>query len=1064
MKKNSPALFQISASAGSGKTYFLTSRYLEILASGARTMQKRPWACNIASPSGSLGEILAITFTNAAAAEMRARVIGRLKDVALGLRQDDMLTRGQALDWLDAILLDMGSLNIRTIDSLLHLIVHSSTLELGLNPDFSLAFSTDEALESYTERFLEDALEDETLGKLTREAIRASIEYGSAKGFLGAGNFRKHLSQVLEDAILGRFDGISSFDAIKGRLFQLRSDAQAAAANFYRLTALFSGKLKIHAAAALEAYAAGNFAHKSEYFNKPLARDLFKGKPDIPDSIEEGYQIYAARMRTLFAEKGILRQGVQMSAFVDVARRVADYFHNDNAPDKMVPAALIPHYAASILREGAGVPDALCRIGTRLTHFLIDEFQDTSQKQWRVLRFLAQEAISRGGTLTWAGDVKQSIYGWRGGDAALFHGVLKDRELLSICPLPRQESLDLNWRSARTIVEHNNSIFSSLGNKEMAGGILATFLPRDFPDRILDEAAARLADTFASRGQKCVAEYPFSGYVHCLEVTGANTSELNETILENTRSLILEQVAGRRQWSDVLILCRSNSNCNDVAIILLEAGIPVITENSLLLASHPLIVQTVAFLKFMFNPDDDVSFLTILSGPIFGESAFAPEEMDPLDWAASRKGNSSLQQAFRNDFQNIWDKIFAPFFRDASLRTPYDLVMGWYSLLEVESRFSEARAFLRRFLEIVFLVEEKSGKSLAAFLEFWAGSGAEERAPVPETMNAVRVMTIHKAKGLEAPVVIVPWTNFRLSPASKSVVMERHGLKIPLKLVRDAGEAYYHEQARQAIEAINLLYVALTRAREELYFFLPRNTGRAAETACATALQKLINEAGLQCQYPLGERPCSASLPPVASREEAILENSLRGSSGPRDWLPRLKVFRAHPASPVMTPNERGLFLHLCLERLRFTGKPSDDADAAFQYGLANSPFNVPADPHFRKKLRGAIFWFASIPRAAEWLKTGWPEQSMIMPGRKEIARCDLLVPSGDNALIIDYKSGDPEPANIIQLRGYLECVRQSGQFPGEVKGLLIYLDLHRFQIVTPGGATELLDDFSKLP
>ena len=181
-------LRQVKASAGSGKTYELTRCFLQrLVASGPPVSASASSAC-VLSPGGAggWGDILAITFTNAAAAEMRDRVIRQLKSTALGQPAEGLpLSPDQAARWVDVIMRDMGALNIRTIDSLLHLIVRAAALELDLHPDFQPVFATEEVLTPYLDALLEQAWQgNEVMRALLRDVYRALAWRENSTGFL----------------------------------------------------------------------------------------------------------------------------------------------------------------------------------------------------------------------------------------------------------------------------------------------------------------------------------------------------------------------------------------------------------------------------------------------------------------------------------------------------------------------------------------------------------------------------------------------------------------------------------------------------------------------------------------------------------------------------------------------------------------------------------------------------------------------------------------------------------------------------------------------------------------
>ena len=181
------------------------------------------------------------------------------------------------------------------------------------------------------------------------------------------------------------------------------------------------------------------------------------------------------------------------------------------------------------------------------------------------------------------------------------------------------------------------------------------------------------------------------------------------------------------------------------------------------------------------------------------------------------------------------------------------MTLEWYARLDVESRFPEAETFLRRFMEVLYSAEEKGLATLPTFLEHWRAKSGEEKVPMPETMDAVRVMTIHKSKGLEAPVVVVPWTDLRARMGQSTVMVEREGLRMAVGNKKHLGAPYHEEMARQCRENVHLLYVAFTRARDALYVLRTSTIGGRGSTS--DALELLMAEAGYTAPYAVGDAP-----------------------------------------------------------------------------------------------------------------------------------------------------------------------------------------------------------------
>ena len=1075
-------LRQVKASAGSGKTYELTRCFLQrLVASGPPASASASSAC-VLSPGGAggWGDILAITFTNAAAAEMRDRVIRQLKSTALGQTVEGLpLSPDQAARWVDVIMRDMGALNIRTIDSLLHLIVRAAALELDLHPDFQPVFATEEVLTPYLDALLEQAWQgNEVMRALLRDVYRALAWRENSTGFLAGEKLLNQLRGLLDDVLLGRFDDVSPADVLHKRLSEVESLAVIHASNFHRLALAEGLNFNKNALAAVEAIAAKQ-CKTSAFLSKASASELFLKKPVVSDEVQKAYEAFARAASVLVDTAPMLRQALGHAPVLLLARMLVEAFSSNQQQEGSLPGLLIPHKARQVLENENGVPEALCRMGSRLTHFLVDEFQDTSREQWFALRPLLEEALSRGGSLTWVGDVKQSIYGWRGGEPELFDGVFDDEGLTALAPDCGRDNLPFNWRSRREIVQHNNSIFGPLARQDVALQVMTALLPSSTPPEICTEAAKGLMRAFEGTEQQCPQRALEGGLVHVETVHSLDADALNEDVLERLCALLHEDIRPGHPWADVLILVRSNDKATLVADRLIREDIPVITENSLRLANHPLVVQTVALLTFLDNPEDDIAFMSLVCGSIMRDHPEAAElaQQDMAGWCAS-SGRGPVFQRFKNHWPQLWQRLFAPFHSQSGLMTPYDMTLEWYARMDVARRYPEAETFLRRFMEVLHSAEEKGLATLPTFLEHWRAKSGEEKVPMPENMDAVRVMTIHKSKGLEAPVVVVPWTDLRARMGSSNVLVEREGLRMVVSNRKSLGTPYHEEMARQCRENVHLLYVAFTRARDALYVL--RTSTKGGRGSATDALDLLMAEAGYTAPYAIGDvrethdgtaEPQTAAAPEqVAASPEApvtdqapeqlpcLTDNTFEADWRPMQWLPRLKIFRNPLAGFSFKAEDRGSFLHLCLEHLHITGNPQDDAKAALNFGLGHFSLPVPDEAPLRDNAAAALEWFASQPQAARWLQAGWPEHSL-MDAEGQLLRVDLLVHEPWGPLVLDYKSGQPEAEHVEQLQTYLSCLEASGSCaPGSARGLLVYLDLRRFQLVEAQNVSPLAE------
>lgn len=1071
----SPLLRQIKASAGSGKTYDLTRRFLEHLAR-ARLEAHTPH-CVLADASDAppgWGDILAVTFTNSAAAEMKERVIRRLKETALGLEKNAPIQAARAAAWVDVILRQYGALNIRTIDSLLHMVVRTAALDLNLPPDFEPAFAADETLAPILDVCLERAWRGETrMLRLLEDACLSLVHHAEAKGFTAGGRIAEALRPLLEDALTGAWPAFSSRQDMERRHADMVRAVVVGARDLLRRADEEGLRMDKRARAAVEGCAARGAAD-SAYLRKTGLEDLLLAahKSKASDAARAAFTRLAAAARDWNRSGHILRQAMRLLPFTELAREAAAGLEAFQQEQGKVPGMLIPALAREVLELRHGVPAALCRLGSRLNHMLVDEFQDTSRPQWEALRPLVEEALSRGGSFTWVGDVKQAIYGWRQGDASLFDGVLRDEGLLAMAPEPERHSLDANWRSREVVVRCNNAVFSRLGDAATARNVLAALLPDDCPPHILKRAAADLSAAFADAAQRVRPHGAEGGHVVITPVRGENAESLSQAVREVLRERILNDLALRRAWGDVAILVRGNDVATLVAGWLMEWGVPVITENSLLLKEHPLVAELAAFLTFLDSPHDDPAFWTMLTGSLMApclKTSGAPAALS--DWAAGR-GKRRVSAAFREDFPDFWRRWFAPFHSRANLLSPYDAVQEWLRLLRVDERFPQARTFIRRFLEVLHVAEERGHAALGEFLEHWKKEGGDEKAPMPAGADAVRVMTIHKAKGLQFPVVVIPWMSFSLNRGdSPPVPWEMDGLRVLAPRCREMGDAHYAAQADAAREALNLWYVAWTRAEEELHVLHTSTPTLLSRHNLARAVELLLSEAELKPPCVLGAPPSggrkrdrspAAHEPSEAPRKTAWDEFSEEAREHrPMHWLPRLKIFRNPLGETAFTPKQRGILMHRCLERLRLTNDTPqgrmEDARRAVLLGLRDAPPALVLDKNIAEELIPAVAWYAALPEAALWLRRGLPEQN-ILDAAGRLHRVDLLAPpaAGRGWTAIDYKTGEEDAEHLAQMRRYLDLLAAlpDGNHPPP-QGVLVYLDLRLCRVVPPSGGNE---------
>jgi len=455
------------------------------------------------------------------------------------------------------------------------------------------------------------------------------------------------------------------------------------------------------------------------------------------------------------------------------------------------------------------------KIGTRLRHFLVDEFQDTNRLQWQALYPLVEEILSSGGSLFYVGDVKQAIYMWRGGDPDLFFEVPRSLpgEFLS-------ETLSYNFRSARRIVAFNNRFFSALLRR--AYEIVPKLLHGKNPPgdcEVSEEVASRLREAFRELEQEVPPEAP-EGEVKIVPVPSDEVPErFREEVLERLAELVSELYETYvKNGETVAVLVRENREAEEIATFLFERGIPAVTDRALRLENSPLIKGILSLLQYLNYPEDETALAGFLKSPLWDKQTGLLEAY----LAAKKQGAPGLKAYLEAQGHELKD-LLERFFRDLEYLSLYELVQTIVERFRLRERFPEEDLYLSRFLTAVLRYEEEA-LSLSDFLALWEEEGLEEKVGLPRELQAVRVFTIHASKGLEFSAVVLPYLHWGPKGRDELVVTERGLIRARKDSSEEVSLAKLREKGREVLESLNLLYVAFTRPRERLYIFLPERT------------------------------------------------------------------------------------------------------------------------------------------------------------------------------------------------------------------------------------------------
>ena len=1066
-----PSLEQIKASAGSGKTYTLTRRFLtllrEALPSGGPslcTLSPTNAAMRSDTPEYSLAGILAATFTNKAAAEMQARVIKELKQQAL-VRDGELATEpseddfplspAEARRWMGAILRRFDSVNIRTIDSLLTLLVRLNALSLSLPPDFTPVFSLEDILSPLYDEVLDRASSGDTeITQRIREACQGLLRHGGVSGLFAKDMLYSRLGDIIRLHLAGHdLPKTEDAKAITATLVSRVDDVVLAATALDNLAEEASCAFSSNAATflsrcgSIQAFRLPAFS--DTYATKTLEEWTLKAsRAAITQDIRDAHADLAHAYAALKRDGKLLLSTLRLLPLVCLAMPLLDALDAIQRDKGLVPAERLCSLALASLSGEHGVSDAFCRLGDRLTHLLFDEFQDTSTEQWLSILPLAIESLSRGGSLTYVGDVKQAIYGWRGGNAELFDAVARDANLTVMLENgPKSASLPHNWRSAPAVVAFNNAMFTQLADPAIAAAVAGAMAPKATAT-VAAEAARMIASAFTGAEQLVPdknREKP--GFVRLQRIEESGKTATGEAVHNAMRDLFTGDLLTRRNPGDIAVLVRKNDEAAQMAEWLTAWHVPVVTEQSFCLGAHPLITRLVDMLTFLEYPMNDTAFWSAISGPeLFPAACRLPDAPALAEWLVSVRERAPaipLYALFREDFPRAWEQIAALFFDQAGLLSAYDMVREMFTRFALGERYPSQLPFLRRFAEVVHAAEDAGHSSLSAFLDFWNEKGFQERVPMPESMNAVRILTMHKAKGLEFPVVVVPY-HHSSDPARQPLAsLQACGFTLLAERPRDGIEA-----VRSVMEQLNLLYVAWTRPTEELYAFITgKSTSSGLSGALGIMLESLPFKEGVHTTgcvpdaSPATQADTQTAAPPTPATPPKMDENAAQLMA----WLPRLKIFRNPTDDSGFSERQRGLLAHACLGVLTLTGSVRDDVERAVRQGLRVFPVPMPDPEAVRRDMLNMLLWYASLPDTPDRIRYGTPEQP-IMDASGAMHRVDLLVDKpGSPLLAVEYKTGQPSPNHAAQVSRYLSLLAPVAARMEQGRGtagVIVYLDL----------------------
>ncbi|MCF7874087.1 MAG: UvrD-helicase domain-containing protein [Candidatus Omnitrophica bacterium] len=1023
----SPQIAIVEASAGSGKTYALAKRFLQLLINRS-----------VAS-SDYLRTILAITFTNKAAYEMKERILEILKNIALDSfpteeQKNDIITslgvdydfaRQKAHLLIEEIIRHYSHFGVKTIDSFINSLLLGCSLHIGRSATFRIKRDYKDQLLYALDSLIDKSLSDKFLGKELNNFLRHYLFVENRGSW-----FPK--SQIL-DLMIALFELVNRYGKDFSKYETDIDSLLKAKSRAYKKIKELAISLPPSVNKRTKNSVLNFIEQNNQQFEiAKLPNALSKQQPALNKG-KSASEEFLKKWNSIYQQ---IKQVVQLEAevsynpYIGLFNQVGAIFESFSQKEDLLFLSQLNRQARFLFsQEGITVAELYYRLATRFQHYLIDEFQDTSRIQWDNLSPMVEEGLSSGGTLFYVGDKKQAIYRFRGGQSQLFDKI-RERFLGY-----QTDSLFLkkNWRSQKEIVKFNNFIFSS---QNILRFLKESKISKELEkDNYLEEIVNNFSDS-----EQSYREGNDFGYVYIQKLNETNQTQRNQIVRKKVVELI-EDLKKRFSLTDIALLTRDNRELELLTGWLLEEGVPVESEKTLNVLEHPQIKELISFLKFLYSPVDDLSFASFILGDIFSKKAGLDKDqlrtfLFNLQKLA-KKDKANLYRKFLNQFPEIWKKELAPFFKTVGFISPYQLLIAIYKQFDLPSNFPQSQAFFKKFLQLCNdSQEEKTG--LWGFLDYLKDPSPDKLYVNTTAKNSVKILTIHKAKGLEFPVVVVPFLKMSISPetgtaGTKSYLEIKDSRKLHLLRITkeyrrysDRLENIYKNSYKLAcIDELNNIYVALTRPKHELYAFIPKKSGKSNNQALFLIDKEKI-EIGQKVKY------SSLTVRPKIKKTEA---------SSYKDWAKYLsEEFSEIGIGKARGQIREGIILHKALSVVGdCSDKDINKVIEAAVFEIKNS-FSLINIEGYRKKIK-EIITNSSLKDIFFCPKAFVYCEKEIVDKKGVTKRIDRLIVFKDKVVVVDYKkSRSSSEIYYKQLKDYVKAI--AGIYPKKkIKAVIVYLE-----------------------
>jgi ATP-dependent helicase/nuclease subunit A len=1036
MKENSN-LILYKASAGSGKTYTLAKEFIKILT-------RNPYDYN---------KILAVTFTKKATAEMKTRIVEYLSllgkndaSVAdLKYRIIEEIQNEKAIDVSDVfekniqtalqlILHNYAHFNISTIDSFFQSIIRAFAKELDLPIGMEVELDTENVVQQAVQALLKEYKTDsDTFSKWIEEYVFDLIEEDKSwkiekNIFVLANQLLKEEYQLLvQDKHTFEFEDYrKALTEIKKIISSYKQRLDALVQHFEQQIqqqaidlSIFKGKTTI------TSFVKKTKNYEPEFLKtiqEMLDTDVILPQTSAKDmaikmQAEQAWFTYVKPF-LLEVQQHQLQNERSFNAAVLVQRNIYSLalleFINTKIKEYKAENDLIlisdTNQIVSLISKHEEIPFIFEKSANFLNYILIDEFQDTSTLQWNGLLPLLLEILQKiHGIVLIVGDPKQSIYRWRGGKMELIIDGIQDG-------MPhhwrnrKDEPLTTNFRSAKEIVEFNNAFFTAVKNEIKLDSHL-------FENVLAD----------VQQGNKKSNQ---TGFVHCkwlaknTKKEGVEQNEEDPHLLELLA--IIQSLEKTHNYGDIAVLTRTNIQGAIVANFLQEKNIPVVSAESLLLQTHPSIKLLIAALEYVLHYEE-VFYKTKLN----------------YQYACFFNKNNPAQYLSKE--HSIIDHEI-PFLKLDTIRTLSSIAINElvFLLFEALNLDVQNNNYLLRFQDVVFKYVQQHTTSLREFLNYWEEKKEKLSILPPEGLDAVKIYTIHKSKGLQFPIVILPFAHWSMTPKTNSTIWLKSDIPpfnqlraFPVELQKKLENSLFEDAYKKEVELtyidnVNMVYVAFTRPEEQLYILAdePKPTENELPSNVSVFISRILKQLStLNTSNDKLEFTFGINNTATEKKKNSFELMSIK----PHKYNNFKQTIKLNRKKQYNEAQAKGNILHEILFKIN---QPHQIEKAVAM------TTHVHRDIYLQEAAKIIQFF-----NEKNWFDEKWEninERDVYF--KNEILRPDKVLLSDEQCVIIDFKTGAKKKEHAQQLKLYKEAYSQI--IKQKIQTFLLYTDTLELQEV----------------